>query len=157
MLFIAGLVSNIASIVTFLSADMRKQTFNQLLAILAAIDILWVCRYILLIYLSSTYIKTERVYLFLKGRDVVKRAFMFAFIKFCIHFRASTGLTHQRFYLREYFTNLKVENVGNNFLFSQNYFYRYIVTNVPVHANATLPPVRDLVSVSTFLSELYVQ
>ena len=40
MLFIAGLVSNIASIVTFLSADMRKQTFNQLLAILAAIDIL---------------------------------------------------------------------------------------------------------------------
>ena len=38
--FIAGLVSNIASIVTFLSADMRKQTFNQLLAILAAIDIL---------------------------------------------------------------------------------------------------------------------
>ena len=33
---------------------------------------------------------------------------------------------------------------------------RYIVTNVPVHAEATLPPVRDLVSVSTFLSKLYV-
>ena len=48
--FIAGLVSNIASIVTFLSADMRKQTFNQLLAILAAIDILWVfLLYLLLI------------------------------------------------------------------------------------------------------------
>ena len=30
------------------------------------------------------------------------------------------------------------------------------MTNVPVHANATLPVVRDLVSVSTFLSELYV-
>ena len=30
------------------------------------------------------------------------------------------------------------------------------MTNVPVHANATLPPVKDLVSVSTFLSELYV-
>ena len=92
----------------------------------------------------------------LKGRDVVKRAFIFVFIKFWIHFRASTVLTHQRFYPREYFKNLKVENVGSNFLFSQNYFHRYIVTNVPVHANATLPPVKDLVSVSTFLSELYV-
>ena len=62
MLFIAGLVSNIASIVTFLSADMRKQTFNQLLAILAAIDILWVCRYILLIYLSSILKQKEYIY-----------------------------------------------------------------------------------------------
>ena len=37
-----GLVSNTASIVTLVSEDMRKQTFNQLLAILASIDILWV-------------------------------------------------------------------------------------------------------------------
>lgn len=36
----SGLVSNIACIVTLLSADMRKQTFNQMLAILSAIDIL---------------------------------------------------------------------------------------------------------------------
>jgi hypothetical protein len=35
-----GLVSNLASIVTFLSADMRKHTFNQLLASLAVYDIL---------------------------------------------------------------------------------------------------------------------
>ena len=35
-----GLVSNLASIVTFLSADMRKQIFNQLLAALAVFDIL---------------------------------------------------------------------------------------------------------------------
>jgi len=39
---IFGLVSNIASIVTLLSVDMRKQTFNQLLAILAAVDILYI-------------------------------------------------------------------------------------------------------------------
>ena len=56
ILFIAGLVSNIASIVTFLSADMRKQTFNQLLAILAALDILWVCRFIFSIYLCIIFI-----------------------------------------------------------------------------------------------------
>lgn len=37
-----GLISNIASIVTLLSPDMRRQTFNQLLAVLAAYDILWV-------------------------------------------------------------------------------------------------------------------
>lgn len=35
-----GLISNIASIVTLLSPDMRKQTFNQLLAVLAIYDIL---------------------------------------------------------------------------------------------------------------------
>ena len=36
-----GLISNIASIVTLLSPDMRKQTFNQLLAVLAIYDILY--------------------------------------------------------------------------------------------------------------------
>ena len=35
-----GLLSNIACIVTLLSADMRKQTFNQMLAILSVVDIL---------------------------------------------------------------------------------------------------------------------
>ena len=35
-----GLVSNLASIATLLSPDMRKQTFNQLLAVLAVYDIL---------------------------------------------------------------------------------------------------------------------
>ena len=35
-----GFLSNIACIVTLLSADMRKQTFNQMLAILSAIDVL---------------------------------------------------------------------------------------------------------------------
>ena len=35
-----GLLSNTACIVTLLSADMRKQTFNQMLAILSAIDVL---------------------------------------------------------------------------------------------------------------------
>ena len=35
-----GLVSNVASILTFLSADMRKQIFNQLLAALAVFDIM---------------------------------------------------------------------------------------------------------------------
>ena len=36
----SGLISNLASMMTLLSVHMRKQTFNQLLAILAAIDIL---------------------------------------------------------------------------------------------------------------------
>lgn len=35
-----GLLSNLVCIITFLSADMRKQTFNQLLACLSAIDIM---------------------------------------------------------------------------------------------------------------------
>ena len=35
-----GLVSNLASIITLLSPDMRRQTFNQLLAVLSAIDIM---------------------------------------------------------------------------------------------------------------------
>ena len=35
-----GLVTNLASIVTLLSPTMRKQTFNQLLAVLAVYDIL---------------------------------------------------------------------------------------------------------------------
>ena len=35
-----GLIANIASIVTLLSPDMRRQTFNQLLAVLAIYDLL---------------------------------------------------------------------------------------------------------------------
>ena len=35
-----GLISNLASIATFLSADLRKQTFNQLLAALAVCEIM---------------------------------------------------------------------------------------------------------------------
>jgi hypothetical protein len=35
-----GLISNMASILTLLSPDMRKQTFNQLLAALSAMDVL---------------------------------------------------------------------------------------------------------------------
>ena len=34
-----GLISNMASIMTLLSPDMRRQTFNQLLAMLAVYDI----------------------------------------------------------------------------------------------------------------------
>jgi len=37
-----GLISNIASIITLLSPDMRRQTFNQLLAVLAAYDMLYI-------------------------------------------------------------------------------------------------------------------
>ena len=52
----------------------------------------------------------------------VKRDFMFVFIKFWIHFRASTSLFHQPFYPRKYFTNLKVENVETTFYFHKTIF-----------------------------------
>ena len=81
-----GLISNIASIVTLLSPDMRKQTFNQLLAVLAIYDILYEKRN------QSCSIK------------------------------------------------------------SSSFPPRYIVFNVPVHANATLSTVNHWFSVSEILS-----
>ena len=35
------------------------------------------------------------------------------------------------------------------------YIFRYILFNVPVHANATIPLVQDMFSASSFLSQVH--
>lgn len=93
-----GLISNIASIMTLLSPDMRRQTFNQLLAVLAAYDMLYIL-FNVPVHANAT---LETVNYWFSVSDLLSRAYVYVLypmsaVAFCASIYMTLAVTVERY------------------------------------------------------------